>query len=653
MIALTEVFHDSHNRLFRSPFGAVPCGQKIDLALEVNSVNQPEQVVLRLWKYGRQEEKIPMQLTEVREQRRLYRASIVAPERHGLLWYYFLVVEGGCTLYYGNNTRQWGGIGQLYDHEPPSYQITVYQPTAATPHWFKDAVMYQIFVDRFCNGYQEGKVLNPKQHCVIYPYWQATPRYGQDATGKTVCYDCFGGNLYGVMKKLPYLKELGITVIYLNPIFEASSNHKYDTGDYKKIDPMYGDNDLFRELCSKARDLGISIILDGVFSHTGSNSIYFNRDGNYPSVGAYQSKDSPYYEWYRFSEWPDKYDCWWGIDTLPNVNEDNPSYQEFIITGEDSVIKYWMKLGAKGWRLDVVDELPAAFVKKIRTTMKQMDPDSVLIGEVWEDASNKVSYGEMREYLLGEELDSVMNYPFRNIWLDFFLGRSDALATHHQLMKLYENYPREHFYSTMNLLGSHDVERVLTLLSGAPPADSLSREEQEVYEPTPEQLRVGLARLKLLSLIQMTFPGVPCIYYGDEVGLQGYKDPLNRRTYPWGQENQELLDWYKSIIALRHQHAALRTGQWIPVLVQGQLYGYIRKIAGGKDVFGRDQENGTVLVIINGALREQTNLSINIGNWCQGALVNPLMEGERYQVRDGFLHLSLGVLDGKILIEEG
>ena len=655
MIALDNVllFHDSHKNLFRSPFGAVPCGTQIDLALEINSSHQPAQVFLRLWKYG-QEEKIPMQLAEARDNRRLYRVSIEAPEKHGLLWYYFLVVQGGRTLYYGNNTRQLGGIGQLYDHEPPSYQVTVYQPTAATPHWFKDAVMYQIFVDRFCNGYQEGKILNPKQHCVIYPNWQATPRYGQDPlTGKTVCYDCFGGNLYGVIKKLPYLKELGITVIYLNPIFEAASNHKYDTGDYKRIDPMFGDNALFQELCAKAKGLGISIILDGVFSHTGSNSVYFNQDGHYPTLGAYQSKDSPYYDWYRFKEWPEQYDCWWGIETLPNVNEENPSYQEFIITGEDSVIKYWMKLGAKGWRLDVVDELPGEFVKKIRATMKQIDPTSVLIGEVWEDASNKVSYGEQREYLLGEELDSVMNYPFRNIWLAFLLGRCNAHETHRQLMKIYENYPREHFYSTMNLIGTHDVERALTLLSGAPPAESLSREEQEVYQPTSEQVRLGIARLKLLSLIQMTFPGVPCIYYGDEVGLQGYKDPLNRKTYPWGEENQELLAWYQRIIALRHQHNALKTGQWLSVLVQGQLYGYIRKIDQGKDIFDRDRGNGTVIIIVNASLQDQAKLDINVGQWCKGTLVNPLEEGERFQVEDGYLHLTLGPLAGKMLIEEG
>ncbi|WP_333870314.1 glycoside hydrolase family 13 protein [Desulforamulus putei] len=648
------IFHDSHQSLFRSPFGAVPCHAKIRLAVAIHSRDPLDSVILRLWKYGREEEKIPMQPVEDVGEKKLYRAEIMAPPRQGLLWYYFIIVQRGRTFYYGNNPRNLGGVGRIYDHEPPSYQVTVYKEDNATPHWFKEAVMYQIFVDRFCNGHEEGKILNPKKHCMIYPSWDAVPQYGRDPlTGKTVCFDIFGGNLLGVLKKLPYLKELGISVIYLNPIFEASSSHKYDTGDYKKIDPMFGDNRLFQELCAKARDMGISIILDGVFSHTGSDSVYFNREGNYPSVGAYQSKDSPYYPWYRFIEHPHKYECWWGIDTLPNVNELDPSYQEFIITGEDSVIKYWMKMGAKGWRLDVVDELPDEFVKKIRATMKQLDPESVLIGEVWEDASNKVSYGEMRQYLLGEELDSVMNYPFRSAWLDFMTGRSNAQELHLRLMSLYENYPLEQFYSAMNLIGSHDVERVLTLLSGAPAEETLSKEEQARFTLSNEQKRLGIARLKLLSLVQMTFPGVPCIYYGDEAGMHGYRDPLNRATYPWGKENQELLAWYKKVIGYRNRYDVLKTGRWLPVYSQGQVYGYLRIINQGKDVFNRPKKDNVALVMVNAGTEREVNLSVNLGCRCSGSLFDLLQEGRQYPVKDGYLHLTLGPLEGKLFMDGG
>lgn len=647
------IVHDSHNSFFRSPFGAVPCNKIINLALEIYCVDPLETVILRLWK-NHKEEKIPMQLWEKAEDKRVYKAQFTAPTSAGLLWYFFIVVCQGKTYYYGNNPGNLGGIGQIYHHEPPAYQVTVYQEGSATPHWFKEAVMYQIFVDRFCNGYKEGEILSPKEHCVIYPNWDATPQYGKDPeTGKTVCYDCFGGNLYGVLKKLPYLKELGVNVIYLNPIFEASSNHKYDTGDYKKIDPMFGDNQLFKELCTKAKDMGIFIILDGVFSHTGSDSIYFNKEGHYPSLGAYQSKESPYYSWYRFKEFPDKYDCWWDIDTLPNVNELEPSYQDFIITGENSVIKYWMKMGAKGWRLDVVDELPEQFVKKIRAAMKELDSESVLIGEVWEDASNKVAYGKMREYLLGEELDSVMNYPFRRIWLDFLAGCKDASETHLRLMNLYENYPLQHFYSNMNLIGSHDEVRALTILSGAPPEHTMNREEQAKVKLTTEQRELGTARLKLLALVQMTFPGVPCIYYGDEAGMHGYKDPLNRGTYPWGKENQQLLNWYKRIISLRNRYDVLKTGQWIPLVAEWCVYGYLRKIENGLDVFGQRKKDNVAVVLVNIHREKEIHLSIDINQWYKGALFDLLDNNQKYLIKDDGLNISLGPLEGKLLIDEG
>lgn len=641
------IYHNSQDVFYRSPFGAVPCNEKVTLALVLSTVDV-EAVFLRLWKYGREEEKLTMQLDENKDNKKVFRAEIKVPSLQGLLWYYFIVVVNNRVYYYGNNPEQLGGVGKIYDHEPPSYQITVHRRDLATPHWFKDVVMYQIFVDRFYNG--AGEILNPKTHCMIYPSWDATPQYGKDpATGKTVCFDFFGGNLLGVIKKLPYLRDLGIGVIYLNPIFEAASSHKYDTGDYKKIDPMFGDNKTFQELCTKAEQMGIAVILDGVFSHTGSDSLYFNKEGRYPELGAYQSKDSPYYSWYRFINFPDKYDCWWGIDTLPNVNELDTSYQEFIITGEDSVVKHWLRLGAKGWRLDVVDELPPEFVKKIRTAMKNIKADSVLIGEVWEDASNKVSYNEIREYLLGEELDSVMNYPFRNIWLDFLLGKEDASRTHFRLMSLYENYPLEHFFSTMNLIGTHDVSRALTILSDAPPEETLSREEQEKVKLTKEQLMLGIARLKILTLLQMTFPGVPCIYYGDEVGMVGYRDPLNRGTYPWGKENLELLAWYKKLINLRNNYQALRTGQWLPIYMQGQVYGYLRVTQNGKDVFSRSTSNETFLILVNADTNTSMNIAIDLKEWGSGFLIDLLQDNKGYPILDGLLHLTLQPLQGVLL----
>ena len=207
------------------------------------------------------------------------------------------------------------------------------------------------------------------------PYYKAE-QFG----GEYLSNDFFGGNLDGVRKKLPYLKELGITAIYLNPIFTAYSNHKYDTGDYESIDPMFGDNGLFECLCKEAEERGIRVILDGVFNHTGSDSKYFNKDGTYPTVGAYQSEDSPYFGWYKFTKHPDEYECWWGIKTLPAVNENEPSFVDYSLTAPDAIIKKWLHLGASGWRLDVADELPSEFIKTMRREVKSAKEDAVIIG---------------------------------------------------------------------------------------------------------------------------------------------------------------------------------------------------------------------------------------------------------------------------------
>lgn len=646
------IFHNSQLLFFRHPFGAVTCGQKITLRLEINTPRPAEAIILRLWKDGCREEKVNMFITQFYSGTRVYQADIKAPTRPGWIWYYFIVVYNGRTYYYGNNQQNLGGVGKIYHQRPPSYQITVYKGSTATPSWFKDAVMYQIFVDRFYNGHPQKQVLNPKKHCYIYSDWYEKPYYRQDAvTGKTVCYDVFGGNLRGVMEKLPYLKDLGINVIYFNPIFEAASNHKYDTGDYKKIDPMYGNNQLFQSLCAKAKEMGIHIILDGVFSHTGSDSIYFNKEGNYPELGAYQSMDSPYYPWYSFDEFPHRYQCWWGVDTLPNVNELEPSYMDFIIYNRDSVLRHWFKKGIKGWRLDVVDELPGKFVKELRRIMKEIDPQSVLIGEVWEDASHKVSYGKMREYLLGEELDSVMNYPFRHILLEYLLGRKDACQTNRELMSLCENYPWEYFYSTMNIVGTHDVPRVLTILGEAPSAHRLSSEEQKNYTLPPKQRELAIARLKLLSLMQMTFPGVPCIYYGDEAGMEGYGDPYCRATYPWGRENKELLRWYKKIIHIRNQYAVLRTGQWLPLYAHRDVYCYVRVIEDNRDVFNQPRSSNAVLAIFNRHPEKGYSITLDLSHWCQNKLYDLLNEQQEVTLKNGQLHILVKPLSARLLVK--
>ena len=643
------IYHNSHDLYFRNPFGAVCCNAKIELKLEIISDVQIDEVVLRLWK-NNTEEKVSMYEYKKDGNKITYAAELYSPPVPMQLWYYFLIVKDGEIYYYGNNMDNKGGIGMIYNHEPPSFQITVYKKGFRTPNWFKHSVMYQIFVDRFYNNLEDGQLFNPKERCHVYYRWYDKPYYRTcSKTGVIVCFDFYGGNLLGVIEKLSYLKELGVNVIYFNPIFEAPSNHKYDTADYKKIDSMYGNEEIFKQLCKKAEEMGIRIILDGVFSHTGSDSIYFNKEGTYPEIGAYQSTDSPYYSWYKFLEWPEKYECWWGIDTLPEVNELDPSFMRFIIYDHDSVLEYWMKKGSKGWRLDVADELPDEFIRAFRKKMKEIDPESVLIGEVWEDASNKISYGEMRKYLLGEGLDSVMNYPFRKIVIDFFLGNISSYETHRALMSLHENYPLEVFYSTMNVVGSHDVPRILTILGEAPPEDTMSREEKARYFLTEEKIRLAIDRLKLVSLFQITFPGVPCIYYGDEAGVEGYGDPYCRATYPWGAEIKELLKWYKKVIGFRNKYGVLRTGRWKSLAIDDDVYGYIRVVKDNKDIFGDPMEDNTAIILFNRNKYRKIDINLNLGDDIKGEFKNLLDDNEKISIK-GLLSVTLMPLEAKLFM---
>lgn len=643
--------HNSRLPEYRSPFGAVSCGQGITLTLAVDSSRPPVTAEVRTWRDGRGEELVPMKPAGMSGEGRLYRATLTAPAEPCLIWYYFIVHSGDTACYYGNNSRQTGGVGAIYDALPPSFPITVHRPQAVTPAWFKDAVVYQIFVDRFFNGNPDGKVVGAKPGSLIHAYWENDPVYVREReTGRILAYDFFGGNLAGVIAKLPYLKDLGISALYLNPVFEAPSNHKYDTADYKNIDGMFGDNELFHQLCTKAGEFGISVILDGVFSHTGSDSIYFNKEGRYPEVGAYQSTASPYYSWYRFTKHPDEYESWWGVDALPNVDEMNPSYLDFVVSGQDSVVKHWLRLGAKGWRLDVADELPDRFIRLLRQAVKETDPEAVIIGEVWEDASHKVSYSELRSYFSGDELDAVTNYPFREAALGFLLGRQSASGVAETLYSLYENYPRENYYAALNLVGSHDVPRALTLLGGYEGPADLPYGQQLRQRLGEEERRLAITRLKLLSLWQMTFPGVPCVYYGDEAGLEGLTDPLNRRTFPWGHEEGQLHDWYKKVIGFRNAYPVLRSGAWQPLAPSDDVFGFVRWHEGGRDFFGQPQDDNLAVVLINRS-QKSSPVDIDLSRWFDGGLLFDLLAdyGE-VPVVGGRLAVTMPPLTGKLLV---
>lgn len=437
----------------------------------------------------------------------------------------------------------------VLDESLPMFQQTVYKEDFATPDWAKGKIMYQIFPDRFKRS---DKVNLPatKNERILHENWNDTPVF-LPQQNPYLANDYFGGNLKGITEQLDYLCELGVGMIYLNPVFESGENHRYSTADYKKIDPYLGTEKDFCDFTKACKKRGIRVILDGVFSHTGADSVYFNKYGHYDSLGAYQSTDSPYYPWYSFGKFPDTYESWWGFINLPNVREDNECYLDFITNPESGVLKYWSDRGVDGWRLDVADELPDVFIDCLRKTVKQINPDGFVIGEVWEDASNKESYGVKRRYLLGDQLDSVMNYPFRTAILEY-VKHHDADLFINTVMPILENYPQDVLSVLMNSLGTHDTRRIITELGVS---EEVPLEEQGSYRMSDEAYHRAKELLKLATVLQFTLPGIPCIYYGDEAGLQGFADPYCRRTYPYGEEDLELLEFYKRITKFHNDYA--------------------------------------------------------------------------------------------------
>lgn len=647
MLDRNEVEHNSQNIYYRAPIGAAEAGTSIRLGIKLSTGQDIRQVLLRCW-HDREGENLVQLTTQDTGTDRFYSVELDLPEKGCLIWYYFIITTNQGTCYYGNNNEQWGGVGDVYDHVPPSFQITVYNKGAKTPDWFKHSVMYQIFPDRF---YRSGDKIIPKKGAVYHADWNDDPCYYKDPdTKEIVAYDFFGGNIAGLKEKLDYLVELGITCVYLNPVFESESNHHYDTGDYHKIDPILGTNEEFKGLIELAKSKGIRIIIDGVFSHTGSNSRYFNRYGKYDTLGAFQSKDSPYYEWYNFRNFPYEYDSWWNFDTLPNVTETTPSYMDFIINKPDSVLHHWLGEGIGGWRLDVIDELPEPFSQAFYAELKKTNPDAVMIGEVWEDASHKVAYGTPREYLCGQEMDSAMNYPFRKILFDYLLGYIDGHSAERQFESLRENYPRENFYAMMNLIGSHDVQRAITMLGEAAYYDGMPAVEQSRSRLSKSQYNLGIARVMLASLWQLTYPGVPCIYYGDEIGMEGFKDPYNRRPYKWDSPDTYLQNWYRRLIRLRNEHTALQTGELVPLGGDGDTIAYARLIRAGHDVFGAKAADEVFVVAFNRSRSEVRTITLNVGDFASGSFIDLLGSGvEGIEVVRGQITLKLQPLKGALL----
>lgn len=582
-------YFNSRDKHYKDPFGAVPCGAEVRFALADDTYYGCELLVLR--EFAGTEDTFALPPAEGG-----FAGTYTAPAGGELCWYCFRLtdVDGRC-VWYGKN-----GV-QDAPEEAARWQLTVYEPSPA-PDWFGRGVTYQIFPDRF-RRVSMPDVSHMPGHRWLHRGWNEQPVFLPDEHGQITNRDFFGGSLQGITEKLDYLAGLGVTTLYLNPIFEAASNHRYDTGDYRAIDPLLGTEADFRALCTAAHQRGMRVILDGVFNHTGSNSRYFNAEGYYPEPGAAQSQNSEYYNWYSFHPWPSDYDAWWGVKTLPAVNEAQPAYRDFIFGDQDSVVRHWLRCGADGWRLDVADELPMPFLRELRRQVKDVSKDAAVLGEVWEDASHKVAYGQMRSYVLGDTLDSVMNYPLRDALIAFLMAQKDAAAVAKELSSLAQNYPKPFLYALMNLMGSHDRPRILNVLAGNDGSD-IPRSQRADHRLSQEERMIGALREQLMLRFMFSVPGMPCIYYGDEAGVEGCADPFCRRTYPWGREDQDMLARYKAMAAMRNGHPVLKTGECAYIAPCSAVLGVIRKNENGKDAFGKKAENACAVTLINRSARE-------------------------------------------------
>ena len=564
----------------KSPYGAVKCGEKLSLHFPIASWVSVDKMYVFI-RLGDVSTSVEMRFEKSENGFSVYTADYVF-DTAGIYYYRFEMRNRDGVWYYGRGENGESVCGENL----PEWQLTVYKSTYKTPDFAKGNIIYHIFVDRF----NRADGVKTKRKYRLHESFSESPEV-VSADGKYYADDFFGGNFNGIREKLDYLEELGVGIIYLSPIFKAFSNHRYDTGDYLKVDELLGTEDDFKRLLDAAHEKGMKIILDGVFNHSGADSLYFNKFGTYDSLGAYQSKSSPYYDWYYFKKFPDEYACWWGCDNVPDLNKSNKDYRALVF-GKNGVVEKWQKLGADGWRLDVVDELPIDFVNLLIKKIKSVNKDALVIGEVWEDASTKVSYGELRPYLLGDQLDGTMNYPFMNAIIAY-VRDGDEKFFKDAVQSILENYPKETVYCLMNSLGTHDTVRIINALSDVR-AHGWSKTHKLGYKLPDSEYEKAKKKLYLASVLQFTLPGIPSIFYGDEAGLQGFDDPINRRPYPWGSEDKEILAHYKKLGRIRRENRAVFSG------------GFNMRDENGLVAYERTSGDDEILIAVNAGADDET-----------------------------------------------
>ena len=563
-----RILYDSKLPQFKEPFGTLTPGQPCRLHIHIPCAVQATAVkCLMQYEDGRTTaQEFLFSKKRIEGPYEIWQAEFSIPQE-GLYFYYYYIdtPSGGFRLFkQGDDTNMEAGA---------LWQVSCVPADFHTPQWARGATIYQVFPDRFHKS-GDCDLTGKLTPYTVHSGWNEEVDWRPTEDDLVLNNDFFGGNFRGIIEKLDYIADLGVNLLYLNPISKSFSSHRYDTGDYKTPDPMLGTEADFAELCRQAHARGIRVILDGVYSHTGSNSPYFNREGQFDSVGAYNSQESPYYSWYTFQHWPDQYTCWWNFDTLPTVNKLDPAFVNFIIEDEDSVVAHWMKLGADGFRLDVADELPDFFIERIRQAVKAHGADKLLLGEVWEDATTKEAYGVRRTYLLGKGLDSVMNYPFKEAVLNFLRG-GDGQAAAQAILDICEHYPAPALHSLFNFMSTHDTVRAITALAGEP-LDNHDRNWQSGRRMSPEAYEHGVKLLAMAYAAIFTLPGVPSIYYGDEVAMQGYKDPFNRGYYEWDSTETRLRPILTQLALLRKSCDAFKEGRFELVEAGPDLLHYRR-----------------------------------------------------------------------------
>lgn len=704
-----KVHYDSQDLDYKNPYGAVATGEEVTFSIETGAeVNQVRLIITGLEKHN-------VELTSDQSgAEAATRADIikwngtVSLNTIGEYDYYFVLSDGNGIKVYGDDDGFYGeGTVTDLDQVTP-YDLVVYKAGFETPDWMKDAVIYQIFPDRFFDGDESNNMAqlwargevdyeyisdwytlpeNPEQEGIQEPeVYKATGAFFGDGNWSN---EIYGGDLKGITQRIGYLKALGVNVIYLNPVFWSISSHRYDAVDYTQIDPILGTLGDFEELVAIVEANGMHIILDGVFNHVSDDSVYFDRYykhlGKSEKIGAYPYwayvydymadngadqdtaetaartyftenygiTDYAYTEWFavssktmagtvdsiglRAGKEVYSYEGWWGYDSMPVIKSTNGSEyqtgnwaQEIICNDSgDSVTQYWISKGMDGWRLDVANEVSDETWKAFRRSVKAMDSDAVIIGEIWDDAT---------KYLLGDMYDSVMNYQFRNAATGFAMG-AGAEETTKAMEKLRERYPEEAFYAMMNLVGSHDTTRLLSYLDGI--GDDRNDKSLEAAFPTYENTSdTAKNRQYLVSFLQFTYAGAPTIYYGDEIGMVGADDPDDRRAFEWGKGNQELVEWYANLAAIREAYPALRTGSVETFSTgNGNVMGYVR----------RDGSDTLIVLANNGASAAVVKLDLAALN-VDAAELTDLM-GSDCTVSEGTLTVNVPALRGAILTE--